>query len=305
MDVLNLVTTPRPFFELQCQALEDRGIEPKIIKVPGRETTQGQRTVTDYIRFYPKVIRGSLSDPDIVHGNFGLTAPFALAQPCRPVVLSLWGTDLMGEYSPVVKRCTRHFDEVIVMSEAMAEMVDTDVTVIPHGVNFEKFRPIDQGRAQDLVGWSQQKRHILFPYHPSRDVKDYPKAKRVVDEVNEALAEEVDLKVVHDVEHDDLYKYMNASDALLLTSKREGSPNSVKEALACNLPVVSTDVGGVSNHLSDVSNSYVGATEQELVEHLSSVIKSDQRSDGRNHAANLSLDQMAEDIVSVYKRALS
>jgi glycosyltransferase involved in cell wall biosynthesis len=191
------------------------------------------------------------------------------------------------------------------MSEAMAEMVDMDATVIPHGVNFEKFRPIDQGRAQNLVGWSQEKKHVLFPYHPTRNVKDYPKAKRVVAEVNQALAEEVDLKVVHDVEHEDVYKYMNASDALLLTSKREGSPNSVKEALACNLPIVSTHVGWVSKHLSNVSNSYVGATEPELVEHLSSVIRSGQQSDGRNHVADLGLDQMAEDILSVYKRALS
>lgn len=80
---------------------------------------------------------------------------------------------------------------------------------------------------------------------------------------------------------------MNAADALLLTSQREGSPKSIKEAVACNLPVVSTDVGGRRNRLSDVSNSYLSATEQEYVEHLSGVIKSDQRCDGRNHMADL------------------
>ena len=91
MRVLNLVTTPRPFFNQQVEVLEERGVETNTVAVPGRESTSGVRNPLDYARYYPKVLRESLGEYDLVHANYGLTAPFALAQPKRPVVLSLWG----------------------------------------------------------------------------------------------------------------------------------------------------------------------------------------------------------------------
>ena len=305
MDVLNLVTTPRPFFEDQVRILERKGVTTTTLTVPGRGSAQDSRSFIDYVKFYRPTIRHSLRDYDIVHANYGLTGPFALAQPRRPVVLTLWGSDLAGKYSRISRICARLSDETIVMSEEMRSDLWNAAHVIPHGVDMEKFQPIDQSSAVDMVGWNPNSKHVLFPYDPSRSVKNFSLAKRVVDQVREEVNISVELYPVYGVPHEEIPNYMNAADALILTSQREGFPNSVKEALACNLPVVSTDVGGVRNHLSDVSNSYVGATEQELVKHLSSVIKSGQRSDGRNHIADLSLDRMAEDILSVYTRALS
>ena len=305
MDVLNLVTTPRPFFEDQVRVLERKGVNTTTLTVPGRRSAQDSRSFIDYLKFYYPTIRHSLKDYDIVHANYGLTGPFALAQPRRPVVLTLWGSDLAGKYSRISRICARLSDETIVMSEEMRSDLWNAAHVIPHGIDMNKFQPIDQNSAIDMVGWDPDSRHVLFPYDPSRPVKNFSLAERVVDQVREEVNVPVELYPVYGVPHEEIPNYMNAADALLLTSQREGFPNSVKEALACNLPVVSTDVGGVRDHLSDVSNSYVGATEQELVEHLSNVIKSGQRSDGRNHIADLGLDQMAEDILSVYRRALS
>jgi glycosyltransferase involved in cell wall biosynthesis len=191
------------------------------------------------------------------------------------------------------------------MSEEMRSDLWNGAHVIPHGVDIERFQPIDQSSAVEMVRWNPDSRHVLFPYDPSRPVKGFSVAERVVSQVREEVHIPVKLHSVYGVPHEEIPYYMNAADALLLTSRREGFPNSVKEALACNLPVVATDVGGVHNYLSDVSNSYVGATEQELVKHLTSIIKSGQRSDGRHHIVDLDLDQMAEDILSVYRSALS
>ena len=305
MDVLNLVTTPRPFFEDQIRILERKGVTTTTLTVPGRGSAQDSRSFIDYVKFYQPTIRHSLRDYDIVHANYGLTGPFALAQPQRPVVLTLWGSDLAGRYSRISRICARLSDETIVMSEKMRNDLWNAAHVIPHGVDMEKFQSIDQSSAIDMVDWNPDSRHVLFPYDPSRPVKNFSLAERVVDQVREEVNVPVELCPVYGVPHEEIPNYMNAADALLLTSQREGFPNSVKEALACNLPVVSTDVGGVRNHLSDVSNSYVSATEQKLVEHLSDVIKSGQRSDGRNHITDLGLDRMAENILSVYRRALS
>jgi len=304
MRVLNLVTTPRPFFDQQMEVLEKCGVETEAVTVPGRESTSGGRTPLDYARYYPKVLRESLGEYDVVHANYGLTAPFALAQPRRPIVLSLWGSDLMGRPRPLVERCAPYFDEVIVMSERMADEIGCEVTVIPHGVDFEKFQPIDQREAREAVEWDHDAKHVLFPYHPSREVKDYPKARRIVDTVDDRLDEDVRLHAVHGVSHGELYKYMNAADALLLTSKWEGSPNSVKEALVCNLPIIARDVGDVCERVRGVRRSFACSSEGELRRKLELVIEAGERSDGRNQSRELRETVMRDRLLSLYDSTL-
>jgi glycosyltransferase involved in cell wall biosynthesis len=305
MQVLNLVTTPRPFFDEQVEVLNERGVETETVAVPGRGSTNGSRSVLDYARFYPMVFRESLNDYDVVHANYGWTAPFAIAQPRRPIVLSLWGSDLMGRPRPVVRRCAPLFDRVIVMSDRMADDIDCDVTVIPHGVDFDKFRPIAKCEALEQVGWDPDAKHVLFPYHQEREVKDYPKARRIVNTVDDRLEADVRLQVVHDVPHEELYKYMNASDVLLMTSKWEGSPNSIKEALACNLPVVAREVGDVPELLEGVANSYADNTIPEMGERLEEVLRKGERSNGRANSRTLNQDTMANRLLQVYERVRS
>jgi len=94
--------------------------------------------------------------------------------------------------------------------------------------------------ARREIGWDDGRAHVLYPYDPARSVKNLPRTKRVVDAAADRVDGAVALDVVTDVPHRRMPTYLNAADALLLTSEHEGSPNTVKEALACNLPVVST-----------------------------------------------------------------
>jgi glycosyltransferase involved in cell wall biosynthesis len=294
---------PRPFFDQQCRILVQKGVSIETLEVPGRSHTGESRTLLDYIRFYPSVLRASFEDYDIVHANYGLTGPLALAQPHRPVVLSLWGSDLMGDLGWVGRYSARLSGEVIVMSEEMNAELNRDAHVIEHGVDFERFRPMSQSDAQREVGWNPLEKHVLFPYRPSRSVKNYPLAERVVTQADAELSEPVSLHAVYDVPHEKMPVYMNAADALLLTSRREGSPNSVKEAMACNLPVIATDVGDARKRLTEVSPGGVADTESELVARLTETLSSGKRSDGREAISDLSLDQMGERLLEVYKKA--
>ncbi len=311
MKVLSIVTNRyATFYEKQTEALEKMGVEithvcPPTQSSDHKERQEIERSKLDYARLYAKTLRVATGEYDLIHANYGLTAPFALAQPKRPIVLSLWGSDLSGQLGTVSKRCAKYCDEVIVMSNEMKRQLDLDTHVIPHGIDMEQFSPMDQLRAQNEVGWDSDSKHILFPYDPRRNVKNYSLAERVVEQVQEKVNHPVKLQVVYGVDHDDIQVYMNAVDCLLLTSKREGFPNSVKEAMACNLPVVSTDVGGVREWIEPVENSYVGESEAELVDALATVLQSGQRSNGRTHAAGLNLDAMATDIIKVYTQALN
>lgn len=303
MNVLSLVTYPKGFYTEEIAALRAKNVSVDVVDIPGLET-KDRRSIRDYLDFYRDVLGKTFQDYDLVHANYGLTAPFAVAQRHRPVVVSLWGSDLMGSLDWVSKKSTRYCDEVIVMSEEMERVLGCDAHIIPHGVNFEQFRPMEQREARESIGWDPDGTYVLFPYDPARDVKNYPLAEHVVAAVQQELGREIELRAVFNVAHENVPLYMNAADALLLTSRREGFPNSVKEALACNLPVVATDVGGIRDRLEAVTNSYSCGTEAELVARLSDVLASGDRSDGRQQAADLSVDRSADRLLDVYQQAL-
>ena len=309
MHVLNLVTNSQaPFFEQQVAAVCDRGVSTTTVAVAGdRRTTDEEtsgRSVLDYGRFYARVLRHATESYDLVHANYGLTAPMALAQPRRPVVLSFWGSDLLGNVGRLSRRCARRADAVIVMSRAMADEVGTDCHVIPHGVDLDLFRPIPRRDAREAVGWERDGRQVLFPYAAKREMKDYPRAERVVEAVRARTDEPVALRTLHGVPHARMPLYLNAADALLLTSKSEGSPNSVKEAMACNLPVVATDVGDVAERLAGVDASHVCRSDEELRDGLIDVLERGEPSTGRAAVESLGLERMGERIRDVYESVI-
>jgi len=303
--VLNLVPNEASrFFTQQVTQLESTGVEQTTLSVPGTRdyadgTTDG-RSLLDYVRFGLTASRESFGDYDLVHANYGLTAPPAVLQPNLPSVVSLWGTDLMGRYGWLSQRCARYADAVVVMSDEMATELDASCHVIPHGVDLERFQPADGASSRARLGWRNDARHVLFPYPPERGVKDFPRAERLVEASRRRLPDPVVLHTVSGVPHEDMPTYMNAGDALLLTSTREGSPNAVKEALACNLPVIATAVGDVRERLANVTPSTVSDSDDELVRGLVDVLESGTRSDGRAAARAVSVERSTARLREVY-----
>jgi glycosyltransferase involved in cell wall biosynthesis len=299
MKVLQLVNTPRSFFDKQVAAVEARGITCTTLTVPGEHTTTESRSITDYLRYYPDVLSHALDGYDVIHAHYGLLGPVALAQPSCPVVLHLWGSDLMAADSPVPRLSrfsARHSDAVVLPSAAMSDHLDVAHEVIPWGVDTEQFRPVDREAARERLGWDEAETVVLFPYPADRDVKNYSLAEDVVAKT----AADPTLRTMHGVPYEAVPDYMNASDVVLVTSRRESGPMVVKEAAACNVPVVSTDVGFVRETIGDVAASRVCETETELVAGLDAVLADGGPSDGRDRVTGL--EQMGADIERVYRR---
>lgn len=302
IDVLQLVTTPRSFFQQQVRVLENRGVRCTVVEVPG---PAGERGPAEYARLYGRVL-GETIPPwsyDLVHVNYGLLAPIGLAQPIRPVVLSLWGSEVMGtsaRLDRISRFGARHSDAVIAPSAALSRELDCPHTVIPFGVDTELFRPMDREKARAHLGWDTDGRIVLFPYDTGRAVKNYPLAERVV----ERASIDAELRTVSGLEYAEMPYVMNASDALLVTSDHESGPMVVREALACNLPVVSTAVGFVRETIAGVSHCYVGDSETDLAAGLERALESDERADGRAVTGELGLDKTADRLLTVYTTAL-
>ncbi|PCR89154.1 glycosyl transferase [Natrinema ejinorense] len=305
MDVLTVTTNEdAPFLTQQVDALEERGVSVSTVSIAGAVDADTDRSPTDYVRTVPRLLREARNGYDLLHAHYGLTAPMALAQLRTPVVLSLWGSDVHGPVGPISRLSAPFCDAVVVMSEEMREVIGDGCTVIPDGVDLETFRPEPQARARERVGWDdgEDAYDVLFPYSPARGVKNYPRAERIVTVVDNLLERSVRLRTVYGVDHDAVPDYMNAADALLLTSHSEGSPNSVKEALACNCPVVAVDVGDVRERLAGVEPSRVATSDEELVRGLIDVLERGERSNGREAAREVSIDRTADRMLGVYER---
>ncbi|MFW5939469.1 MAG: glycosyltransferase family 4 protein [Halolamina sp.] len=307
--VLNLVPSEGSrFFQQQIETLAELGVESTVLSVPGdREYDDGEtdgRSVVDYARFYPRALRASFDDYDLIHANYGLTAPHAICQPNLPVVLSLWGTDLFGKYGRVSRLCATLADAVVVMSPVMAEALNGDAYVLPHGIDLEMFRPAPQAPARERIGWDADVYNVLFPYPPERGVKNYPRAKRVAGAAGERLDRDVELHAITGVPHERMPTYVNAADALLLTSEHEGSPNAVKEALACNVPIVATDVGDIAARLDGVAHSHVGRSDEALIDGLVDAVATDDVIRGREAVREISRRRTGERLLAVYNEVL-
>jgi glycosyltransferase involved in cell wall biosynthesis len=268
----------------------------------------GFQSKMNYLRCTLDVMRmTSAVAYDIVHAHYGYSAYPAMFRLQAPLVITLHGTDVLGNiFERLCTRAVSHFaDAVIVVSEEMQRRIPG--IVIPCGVDLGVFKPYDRDEARARLRWPKDRRIVLFPFDPARREKRHDLARASVARlVQEGI--DAELMTVFNVANAEMPWCYSAADAMLLCSDQEGSPTSVKEALACNLPVVATEVGDVGELLGGVAGTRicpqdVGA----IARNLREVLDGSRRSEFRGRAAMERYDQAltVEKIVGVYTEVLS
>jgi teichuronic acid biosynthesis glycosyltransferase TuaC len=306
---------PRPespgsgsFILRQTEALRATGVEVDELRFSSRGN------LINHVRAWRRMRRMlARVRYDVVHAQFGHVAPLALLQNCAPVLVTFRGEDLLGIpdehgrptakgalYVALSRTVAELADAVVVVSRELgARLPRTDWQLIPSGVDLELFRPQARDEARRRLGWPLDRPIALFAALDPCD----PRKRRGLAEAAIALAAPstgLELRVASGVPPTVMPFYMNASDLLLLTSVNEGSPNVVKEAMACNLPVVSVNVGDVGERLRDVQPSAVcAATPRALAAGVELVLADGRRSNGR-----ASLTDVAEPLLAEKLRSL-
>lgn len=226
------------------------------------DNTHGNKAYLNSVfRINRQISRG---DYDIIHIHYGLSGLFML-WPLRrwnvPVVLTLHGGDIQPEQGktvqvPLTRMILGRVDAAISLNDRMQALASEkcrNVVKIACSVDTDIFCPAAEGGRRPADRY--RKIRILFPSDPARTVKNYPLFQAVVAELRAKYGLDAETANIMDMDRSQVAEAMRNADVLLMTSISEGSPQVVKEAMACNLPVVSTKVGDVDMLLEGVCRS--------------------------------------------------
>jgi glycosyltransferase involved in cell wall biosynthesis len=257
--------------------------------------------------------------PDIIHAHYGtMTAALCALSSRLPLVITYRGSDLnpCSGVSPLRSAAGKVLSQlsalrarrIMCVSEGLKRRLwwnKKAAIVVPGGVNLRQFRPMPTDCARSHRGWSSEERVVVLNAGFDAQRKRLDLAEAAVEKARRRC-DTIRLEVLDGSEAQDRIPfYLNAADCLLMTSDWEGSPNIVKEALACNLPVVSVEVGDVRERLMNVHPSrIVGRDPVEIGEALAEVLQKHERSNGREVIRELSSEKVAERVMAVYYEAL-
>ena len=283
------------------------------------------RGITGYFRYIFK-LRNHLkkNQYDIIHAHYGLSGIVAiLANKNRArLVISFMGSDLLGivDHSgktsvlgklliTLIKRFVIYADYVIVKSQAMVDKIGfKNKSVIPNGLDLKLFHPMDRSHALRRLGWDQKLVHLLFLSDPKRPEKNHTLTQNALAQLKNNSFQ---LHFMKNIPHNEVVYYYNASEVCLLSSYHEGSPNVIKEAMACNCPIVSTDVGDVHEVFGNVEGCYITSFEPEDVAEKIQIAldfaHNKGRTSGHQRILELGLDSqnIAKKLLEVYGRVLN
>jgi len=243
---------------------------------------------------------------NLIHAHYVFSGLVAISQRRLPVVLTHHGIEVvLGWQGHLCRWITPRVDAVIVTSRGVKRALgDEDAVVIPCGVDMARFAPMPQAEARARLGLPSDAKLVLFAGEPRPE-----KRLEMIQAAVGLLAAEdsrVQLVVASNRPHEEMPLYMNACDALALASDFEGSPMVIKEAMACNLPIVSVDVGDVAEIMGGTEGCYLcERTPEDMAAKLRLALARGGRTDGRRRVAHLSLEATARQILAVYERVLA
>ena len=289
-----------PFITEQVGAMEKQGVECKYFGIDGKG-------IAGYLRQIPK-LRKAIRDfrPDIVHAHYGLCGLLANYQRRIPVVTTYHGSDINDpRVLRLSKKCIRQSRFNIFVSQKNVDIArpQKDFALIPCGIDLEDYPVMDKADARRQMGLNPTGKYVLFAGAFDNHIKNAPLAQAAM-----ALIPEAELLELKGFSRSQVATLMQAVDAFLMTSFTEGSPQVIKEAMACGCPIVSVDVGDVRERTKGIDGCYIAGRDPEnLARSIQDALNYGGRTNGRQaiEKNGLSNDVIAARIISVYENLLS
>jgi glycosyltransferase involved in cell wall biosynthesis len=291
-----------PCIRDQLSALQAQGVQVDLLYIQAGDRLSYGRAAW---RLFLSTFRHS--HYDLVHAYYGHCGLLARLQVRHPIVVTFRGSDLLSFRDGIIgKTAAQLADAVIVMSQEMKQASRRrDAHIIPFGVNADIFRPASRERARRQLGLPLDAELVLFPWNPARPVKRADLAEGAIERLKDKHGA-VRLITLFGQPHTTVAQFMNACDAMVLTSDYEGAPMAVREAMACNLPIVSVDAGDVSQIIGGTESCYLcERTVQDVAAKLDRVLKRGERTNGVQKVGTLDAEWAAKQVIAIYRRVLA
>ena len=316
-----------PFVEEQARALQLQGCDVVFLGVQGKG-------IWGYLRCLPALRRAiQQHQPNLIHAHYGLSGLLANLQRIVPVVTTYHGSDInvpsVLRFSKIAMRLSAYNIFVSKRNIAIAIRRKGDkamrrlgkYSLLPCGVNLTDDQLTSRAEARKALGIVDDAKIVLFAGAFNNAVKDPALAQEAIDQCatfTNGLRVFNDLKDLNDsaltlVElrgytRAQVNQLMCAANCLLMTSKTEGSPQVIKEAMACGCPIVSVDVGDVAERVSGVEGCYVVPSREpkDIAQALLKAIAFEGKTNGREKIIEMGLsnEQVAKRLVEIYERLL-
>ena len=278
-----------PFVIEQMKALQRKGCVVSFFGLQGKG-------LKGYLKNLPAFKQAVKTfQPDVIHAHYGLSGLFANLQRQVPVLTTYHGSDINEKkVLPFSKAAMRLSAWNVFVSQKTVEIAQPKgkYTLLPCGIDLTDSQLTDMFEARQRMGLDADKRYVLFSGAFDNQVKNAPLAKETMAVMQDDNAELVELK---GYSREEVTLLMCAADALLLTSFSEGSPQVIKEAMACGCPIVSVDVGDVKERAEGVEGCFVSETRnpQDLASLLQKACAFQGKTQGREKLVADGLDNEA------------
>ena len=288
-----------PFITQQVAALEQCGTECRYFPIKSNG-------ITGYLK-HLKALRNTIREfqPDVVHAHYGLCGLLANLQRRVPVVTTFHGSDINDKkVLPLSKMAMRLSAWNIFVSKKTIDIAKPKkkYSLLPCGIDLSDLQLTDKQEARKRMHLQANKKYVLFAGAFDNAVKNAPLAKEAVALLNDENVELLELK---GFSHDEVTLMMCAADVFFMTSISEGSPQVIKEALACGCPIVSVDVGDVKERITGVEGCViVDRNAEKLALALKNAISFGKRTEGRAVIIhdNLTNEAIASQLKDIYNQ---
>ncbi|MBD2700696.1 glycosyltransferase [Spirosoma sp. BT702] len=240
---------------------------------------------------------------DCIHAHVALSGMLANLQRRVPVITTFHGSDINLPKSRIIAALVDALSrKTVYISSQLARKAlyanKEKQAIVPCGIDFDLFIPRNKVQSRQQLGFSLHKKYVLFSAGFNVPIKNYPLAKSAIELLDD---ESVELLELTNYTREEVALMFSAVDVALMTSFSEGSPQFVKEALACNCPVVSTDVGDVQAVMGEVAGCYVTSYDPiDVAAKIRCVLASKNPISARAHVQRFDNRLIAEQIRSIY-----
>lgn len=286
-----------PFIREQSLSLEKLGVEIDFFLV----SQGGFKGYGKNIRKLKQKINSS--KPDLLHAHYGLCGFLCSFQRKVPFILSLHGSDINISWVRAFSKIAMRFSaaNIFVSEKLFLKSGARKGVVIPCGIDLEIFYPRDKQESRQKMGLKPEGKYILFSSGFDNKDKNFTLAEAAVKLLGNS---DVELIALKNYSREEVALLMNAADLALMTSLNEGSPQFIKEALACDCPIVSTDVGDVKENIGSIEGCFVTSFEAEDIKTKIQLAFGVGKVNDHGDMKRFNLDFVAAEVLNIYKKVL-